>query len=338
MSRDLAWRDEASSRLAANEVARLGDLQSVLIVGDPRNEVALAAEQVGAEVARWDRMARLEREAQAWPPDGPFDLVAIRLPKSKPALDLIFHAVLPRLAPEGRLLIYGARDEGIRSATRRIEARTGPWITRATGGHTRLLEWVRPAAFGSDSAIPQSIDELCATIQIDLGDGPRAWTTWPGVFGAEGIDAGTALLLENLPEGVGPVLDFAAGSGVLAAGMVVAGTPASDLILTEPDALAAMAARLNVPGARVEVTPGWPDLGTVGTVLSNPPYHEGKAESLSVIEELIAGAANDLRPRGELRMVVQRRLPVEALLQAHFKGVRTIADRETFRVWSGVRG
>lgn len=337
MSRDPAWRDEASARLAAGELRRPAAINAVLIVDDLRDDVADAAIQAGASVVRWDRMAGPGRAAQPWPPEGVFDLIAIRLPRSKPWLDLIFAAVLPRLRASGRVLLYGAKDEGIRSATKRIEAITGAWTTRATGGHARLLEWVSPPGFQAPILTEDSPESRRQTIRIDLGDGPRDWFTWPGAFGATGIDGGTALLLDHLPESHGPVMDFAAGTGVLGAAMVAAGTAPGDLILTEPDALAARAAELNVPGVRLEVVAGWPEVGEVGTVVSNPPYHEGKVESVSVVEALIRGAAKDLRPGGELRMVVQKRLQVEEMLQHSFATVRVIADQGAFRVWSARR-
>ena len=332
MSRDPAWRDEAASALAAGVLDRLLRTEGpgrALVVGDPRNDVVDRLERASWTVERWDRMARPGRAASAWPPAGPFDLVGLRLDRSKDVVEMELHAALARLVPDGRALLYGAKDEGIRSAAARVEEITGAWTSRATGKRCRVLEWRRPKGVGF--AFRGDLDDW----RIDLPDGT---STWPGVFGGEGIDPGTDLLLRHLPDPVGPVLDFGAGRGPLAAALVAAGLPANEITLLEPDALAARAAALRLPDAEIIVDAAWPVGRRWGTVVANPPYHEGKAETLSVIESLAGHAAEHLRPGGELRIVVQRRHPVDRILGAVFPRVAAVADEGPYRVWSAVRG
>jgi 16S rRNA (guanine1207-N2)-methyltransferase len=176
--------------------------------------------------------------------------------------------------------------------------------------------------------------------EVDLGDGPRPWVRYPGTFARRGLDPGTALLLGHLPAGVpasgggaGRVLDFGAGTGILAAG-VRSRFPEASLVLVEPDALARAAAAENVPGVRFAEAGSWPDQGPFDAVVSNPPYHQGKAETLQVVRRLVEGARTALAPGGELRLVVQRRHPVEALLGAAFRVVDAVADEGPYRVWA----
>jgi 16S rRNA (guanine1207-N2)-methyltransferase len=128
-------------------------------------------------------------------------------------------------------------------------------------------------------------------------------------------------------------LDFGAGTGILAAG-VRSRFPEASLVLVEPDALARAAAAENVPGARFAGAASWPDEGPFDAVVSNPPYHQGKAETLQVVRSLVEGARTALAPGGELRLVVQRRHPVEALLGAAFRVVDVVADEGPYRVWA----
>ncbi len=306
-------------------------------MGDRRNEVAEALTGAGWTVSRWNRVAAPGVEAASAPPEGEFDLVALRLDKSKEVTELALHLTLGLLKPGGRALLYGAKDEGIRSADGRIRPVTGPWATLATGGHCRLLEWRRPVDFDPEGA------GLRSSLEAWRIESPDGRVGWPGVFGGERVDPGSALLIRSLEasplrrDGDGPVLDFGAGAGVLSSALVASGVPSHHLVLLEPDALAAEAARRNVPQASVAVRSGWPGPAPEGegwsAVVSNPPYHAGKAESLEVVTALIEGAAVDLEPRGELRIVVQRRLPVERLLRAVFAEVDAIADDGPYRVW-----
>jgi 16S rRNA (guanine1207-N2)-methyltransferase len=175
--------------------------------------------------------------------------------------------------------------------------------------------------------------------EVDLGDGPRPWVRYPGTFARRGLDPGTALLLGHLPArvpasgGAGRVLDFGAGTGILAAGVRLR-SPAADLVLVEPDALARAAAAENVPGTRFADAASWPEHGPFDAVVSNPPYHQGKAETLQVVGRLVGGARTSVAPGGELRLVVQRRHPVEPLLRSAFRVVDAVADEGPYRVWA----
>jgi 16S rRNA (guanine1207-N2)-methyltransferase len=310
----------------------------VLVVEDPRDEVARAAGAAGVDVARWDRRARPGRTAEPWPAGGPWHLAAIRLARAKDELEMAVHAVTARLVPGGALWIYGANDEGIRSVAERVEPLLGRVGTLRVGGHARLIGAARPTEL---AGLRATLADWRQVHELGLPWGRRPWVSYPGVFAAGRVDPGTALLLEHLPAVPcgGRVLDYGAGSGLLAAGVRAAASDV-DLTLLEIDAVAAKAAEANVPEARVVVGDGWVALGAgdpFDAVVANPPYHRGKAESLEAVAELVRGAAEGLGPEGVLRMVVQRRLPAAELL-AHWAGpVSIVADRGAYRVWEARR-
>ena len=331
-------RDEAAAALAARELEAEPSTGRVLVVGDPRDEVTEAARAGGATVEHWDRLARTGsgRAARPWVPEGPFGLGALRLPTSWPAFEMAVHAVLGVLEPGARLLVYGANDEGVRSAPRRLEPLVGRVGTLAVGGHARLLGAVRPATV---AGLRPRLADWRETVRLELPWGPLEWVSYPGVFAHGRLDDGTALLLEHLPPVADGqrVLDFGAGSGVLGAALLrEAG--GLDLTLLEIDALAAEAARENVPSATVCIGDGWAALAAdarYDVVVANPPYHRGKDETLVEVEALVAGAAARLARGGVLRLVVQRRHPVGDLLERHFDRVRAVADGGPYRVWEG---
>jgi 16S rRNA (guanine1207-N2)-methyltransferase len=122
-------------------------------------------------------------------------------------------------------------------------------------------------------------------------------------------------------------------------GALAARHPALELVALDVDSLALEAVAINVPRAVRVLSDGWPaELGEpFRLILSNPPIHRGKTESMQIVERLIDGAPKHLDPKGELRVVVQRRLAVDRLLSRHFRDVDVVADDGPWRVWSARR-
>lgn len=325
---DRNWRNAAASALAASVVAELPRFESALVIGDATNTVSDAAETQGARVVSWGHRVGEGREVSTWPSGGPYDVVALRIPKAKDELELLVHAAFGCLPVRGRLLVYGAKDEGIGSARGRITPLFGSVDTAAVGKRCRVLSADRP----------ESSTGLRSGLEAWEREGPRGWKSYPGVFAASALDEGTALLLANLPEITARmrVLDFGCGSGWIAA-RVLESCNTCDVDLLDIDAFAIAAAHANVPRGTcilggLDEAPGPYDV-----ILSNPPYHAGKGQHLGVLNDLIDRGAGILTPSGELRFVVQRRLSVEDALAQRFRHVRRVADRGVFRVWSGSR-
>lgn len=327
------WRNEA----AAGALARYLDAAPVrgptLVLGDPDGGATRAVEDAGARARRWDRRLREGAEVSPWPPGGPFAAAVLRLPKAKDELEMLVHASAARLEPGGTLLVYGANDEGIRSADRRIAPLLGDVRTVMTKNRCRVLRAVRP------EELPGLRDDLRAwrrSWSFEVGGRTLEWMSYPGVFAHGRLDAGTALLLESLPTPPpeSRVLDFGCGSGVVG-GVLLEREPTLEVELLDVDAVALEAARANVPGARTVLADG---LSAVegeryDRIVANPPYHGGKAETTGTVEELIEGAPALLGPEGALVLVLQRRLRVREDLESSFTVVESLAADATYRVW-----
>lgn len=331
------WRRAAAGRTLARYLEAAPVEGPVLVLRDADDTAARAFSDAGVEVERWDREARPGVRASPWPPPGPFATAALRLPRAKEELEMWVHAAAGALRPGGVLLVYGANDEGIRSAPGRVEPLFGEVDTVMVKNRCRVLRAERPAEPGG---VRGSLEAWRETWTLEVDGLRRPWVSYPGVFAHGRLDAGTALLLETLapPEEGGRILDFGCGSGVLA-GVLLARQPAAEVEMLDVDAVALAAARENVPGARAVLADGLAGLGAepFDWIVSNPPYHRSKAETLAVVEALIREAPERLEPGGRLVMVVQRRLPVEEPLRRAFRSVESRAGDGTYRVWEGRR-
>jgi 16S rRNA (guanine1207-N2)-methyltransferase len=261
--------------------------------------------------------------------------VALRLPRSREELVMALHAGASGLKPGGVCLLYGAKDEGIRSASGIMDEVFRGAGTLGVGGHCRVLHGLRQE--GSEGFLGGL--EAWRTVvdpgYVELGD---KWVSYPGVFAHGRLDAGTRILLDALPP-LPPgarVLDYGCGSGPVAA---VAGRRGEDLVLEllDVDAVALEAARENVPGATTRLTEGLPDPGgkPFDAIFSNPPFHRGKEEDPGLVLELIRGARALLARGGVLVFVTQRRLRVEEEMTRAFQRATVLAEDPVFRVWEG---
>ena len=328
--RDAGWRDRASLELLG-KVLRTEVVEGpALLVDHPGDGTLPGGHEVRCE--RWDRMDSEDRDGIPWPTGNGYRSAFIRLPRSRESLEFALHATASVLVPGSPVYVFGAKDEGIGSTAPRMEELLDAVASLATGGRCRVLRgfWTpRPGVLKS------RLEDWREVEALDPGGGPRPWVRYPGTFARRGLDSGTELLLRHLPlvpEG-GTVLDFGAGTGVLSAG-VRDRDPDVDLVLVEPDALARAAAAENLPGVRFAPLGSWPSEGPFDAVVSNPPYHQGKSETLDVVRRLVEGARTALAPAGELRFVLQRRHPVEDLLRRSFRRVEGVADEGPYRVWA----
>ncbi len=317
-------------------LSRAGICGSVVVMLEPRPEVATAVTEAGGQPRFWHRFAREGRKASAWIPAGPFAAATLRLPKAKDELDMAVHAAASVLEVGAPLWVYGANDEGAGSAGRVIEPLMGQAKTVASGGRCRVLEVVRRVEGPSPRG---TLAEWRRSTSLEFPDGPREWISYPGIFAHGRLDPGTRALLEavrTLPLAGRRVLDFACGSGVIGA-FLSALEPTVVVDLLDVDAVALAAASENVPGSRLIPSDGFDAL--VGErydlIVSNPPYHDGKARSERVVERLVRGASDYLETGGSLMMVTQRRFPLAALMKSTFETVEVSLDAGPHRVWLG---
>lgn len=167
-------------------------------------------------------------------------------------------------------------------------------------------------------------------------EGPEGWQTGPGLFSADGPDAGSVALANALPAALpGRVADLGAGWGYLAAAVLAReGVTHCDLVEADYDALSA--ARINVTDPRAAFhwadARVWTPSDRIDHVVMNPPFHVGRSADPGLGRAFIAAAARVLGPNGRLWMVANRHLPYEAALTAAFREVTDLPGPSGFKL------
>lgn len=268
-------------------------------------------------------------------PDARYPLVLLLPSRQREERRIQFARAVSRLAPGGVVLACVANAEGAKSAEADLVKLAGP--LRNLSKHKCRVFWTAPAA------VDQTLLEewLALDAPREIADG---YLSRPGLFAWDRVDAASALLAAHVPgELCGRVADLGAGWGYLATQLLARCPGIASLDLYEADARALEPARLNLAravarsGRAVAVDVHWHDVtaglpGRYDAIVSNPPFHQGRADLPELGRAFIASAADALAPHGRLLIVANRHLPYEALLTARFGEVRQLALQDGFKV------
>ncbi len=309
-----------------------------LVIDEDSGRMSTALSAAGLSPSAWHRRATAMGTGEPWPAPGHHSSALVRLPKSKDALDFALHAAAAVLPAGAVIVIFGANDEGIRSAAAHLDAVATDIQTLVTRRHCRVIAGRRKHIIEGHHA---SLAAWRHTGVVTLLGRTRPWISYPGVFAKGTLDDGTRLLIDSLApiDSDARVLDFAAGTGIIAAA-VLAQLPDAHIDVLEIDSLALEAARENlslhpnvrfISGATLADAPAL----RYELILSNPPIHDGVREDHSVLAALIAAAPERLTRGGELRIVVQRRVNAGALIETAFGRCDRILETGQFRILSG---
>lgn len=258
-----------------------------------------------------------------------FDAALVLAGRHRGQNELRIAEALERVAPGGLVVIAGGKDDGIASLRKRVDE------LLPLDGHMPkyhgIAFWLRRptdmrAAAALRAANPAQLVE-------------DRFRTEPGMFSFDRVDAGSKLLVDNLPGDLrGNAADFCAGWGYVAAEMAARSPGLSGLDLYEADFDALEAAKGNLGGT---VAQGffWTDLlaepveRRYDVIAMNPPFHRSRAAEPEIGAGMIRAAAKALKPGGRLVMVANRQLPYEPVLSAAFASHAELARDGMFKVF-----
>jgi 16S rRNA (guanine1207-N2)-methyltransferase len=275
--------------------------------------------------------------------DARFKLVLLLPPRQRDEAHAWFAKAVRHVEPGGVVAACVPNAEGAKSAQADLAALLGP--VGHLSKHKCRVFW------GETSSTDLALLETWLALDQPQTNA-AGYVSRPGLFAWDRIDTASALLAVHLPSDLhGRVADFGAGYGYLATQLVARCPQIATLDLYEAEARALEPARLNVEramrehGRTLSVGFHWHDITTgvargYNEVISNPPFHQGRADLPELGRAFIAQAAHALLPHGRLWLVANRHLPYEATLMAHFEQVHTMATQDGFKVIEarGVRG
>jgi 16S rRNA (guanine1207-N2)-methyltransferase len=263
-------------------------------------------------------------------PCGKFSTVLFLPGKSKDEILAGFARAQDLLAPGGTLVVGLANTAGASRFEKQL-SRAAPLLYSVSKNKCRAFA----VGIGTpwDEAALGEWRGLAQPRNIPGTD----FLTAPGVFSADHIDPGSALLAERLPPSLyGRIADLGAGWGYLSRTALGNAPKISHIDLFEADARALACARHNLPaGAPVsfhwhDVTTGLPE--KYDHIITNPPFHSGQAKDVDLGKAFLTVAAASLKRGGTLYLVANRQLPYEAHLESLGLRSRIIAQDHAFKV------
>ena len=274
-------------------------------------------------------------------PENSFDCAVIDLPKGRSNARRWLSAAQHAIKPGGQCYLAGANNLGIQSIIRDGEALFG---NLALLGYKKGNRIVRLEKLAFPPASPKWID--------DPGIAPGTWikftasinnqvytlSSLPGVFSHDHLDEGSRLLIEHFPDMQNQkVLDLGCGCGII--GLIAARQGAEHVDLVDVNLSAIASARKNVNEyhiSRARVFPGdlfdWVKDEKYTLIVSNPPFHTGRAVDTLAAETFIKQTPGQLIVDGCLLIVANKFIRYDRLMKQSFGRVDIIAETSKYHL------
>jgi 16S rRNA (guanine1207-N2)-methyltransferase len=257
----------------------------------------------------------------------PYDTALVEMPKETERLRMTLAMARAALIEQGRLVLIGRNDAGIKSAARHLSEIVGENEVLDFRFHARALQ----AAVSREPSRP-SLDEWETVFHAEVAGRSIEVHDFPGIFSQGRIDEGTRRLLEAIEiEASGRALDLGSGSGVIGAWLRAG---AMDVSSCDVDALAVEASTRTAGSAFPSDV--YSDVaGTYDLIVTNPPFHAGVRTTSAVAVRMIDEAAEHLDAGGEMWLVANRFLDYLTPLREAFAHVEVVREDNKFRVYRG---
>lgn len=250
---------------------------------------------------------------------GVYATAVVCLPRAKAQARGLVAQAAAEVAPRGIIAVDGQKTDGIDAMFKDLRARV-PVSAALSKAHGKFFSFAAGADFADWKAVPQLV---------------AGFQTCPGVFSADGPDAGSAMLAAALPPLKGKIADLGAGWGYLSR-TILANPGVKSLDLVEADFAALTCARVNITDPRARFH--WEDARSfkptqlLDHVVMNPPFHTGRTADPALGIAFLRAARRILAPSGVLWLVANRTLPYDPVLRTLFREVQDIGGTAAYRL------
>ncbi|WP_275547228.1 MULTISPECIES: class I SAM-dependent methyltransferase [unclassified Pseudomonas] len=265
-------------------------------------------------------------------PQGPFDWVLIRVPKTLALLEEQLIRLHGQLTPNARVVAGAMVKHLPRAAGDLLEEYVGPVQASLAVKKARLLTATPEVKAAPSSPYPTRYRLDKPAIEL---------LNHANVFCRDGLDIGTRAFLPHMPKHLGRtrVADLGCGNGVLGIAYAL-GSPQAQLTLVDESYMAVQSAQENWRAAlgerAVEIRAGdglaEQPADSLDLVLCNPPFHQQQVVGDFLAWRMFQQARAALVSGGELWIVGNRHLGYHAKLARLFRGVEQVAANPKFVV------
>ena len=272
-------------------------------------------------------------------PQGPFDLVLIKVPKTLALLEDQLIRLRPQMMGATRVIAAGMLKGLTPKVWDLLERLVGPTSTSRAQKKARLVfANVDPGLEVPSSRYP---------VTYHLEGSEYLISNHANVFSRDSLDIGTRFFLQHLPirPDARDIVDLGCGNGLV--GLIASEkNPAAMIHFVDESYMAVDSARRNFRNAFGEqrkasfrVGDGLSDSnrGTCDLVLCNPPFHLQSAVGDQIALSMFRQSHRALRKGGELWVIGNRHLGYHVSLKRLFTSVKLVASNKKFVVFRASR-
>ena len=270
-------------------------------------------------------------------PEGPFDWVLIRVPKTLALLEEQLIRLHGQLAPGAHVIAAAMLKHLPRAAGDLLERYIGPVQASLAVKKARLLSATPTAKPAVVSPYPS---------RYTLEQPPLQLLNHANLFCREGLDIGTRAFLPHLPKSLSArrVADLGCGNGVLGIAHALA-NPQDELTLVDESYMAVQSAAENWRAAlgerpvTIRAGDGLAEQApeSLDLVLCNPPFHQQQVVGDFLAWRMFTQARAALVTGGELWIVGNRHLGYHGKLKRLFRGVEQVAATPKFVILKAIK-
>ncbi len=271
-------------------------------------------------------------------PEGVFDLVLIKVPKTLALLEDELIRLHPHLTPSTRIIVAGMIKTMPPSVWKLLERLVGPTTTSLARKKARLIF----ASLDAGLIVPPSPYPVCYRLE----NTEYLISNHANVFSRDSLDIGTRFFLQHLPsrQDACDIIDLGCGNGLV--GLIAAErSPVATVHFIDESFMAVASARDNfhrVFGwqrkATFRVGDGLMDVESESAdlILCNPPFHQQNTVGDQIAVSLFKQSQRVLRKGGELWVIGNRHLDYHSYLNRLFGTHSVVASNSKFVIVKAV--
>ena len=271
-------------------------------------------------------------------PEGKYDFVIIKIPKSLALLEEQLLRIKPFVSSATKIIAAGMVKTIHTSTLKLFEKYIGPTKTSLAKKKARLI------FCESD----ENISEVKSPYPHSYVLENTEYTIFnhANVFSRESLDIGTRLFLQYIPksEKYKKIIDLGCGNGVV--GLIAAArNPDAELVFLDDSFMAVESARetfrsaFNQDRAAIFQTndclTGF-EKNSADLILNNPPFHQDNAVGDEVAWKMFTQSKDVLKQNGELWVIGNRHLSYHIKLKKIFGNCEVIANNKKFVILKAV--